>query len=99
MKAEKDFDTPENLLDDIVRNVKEEIGKLELDLKRTKIDGRSHEDCISGEETMLADIEDIIDKITPLRLKDFLRRPMTDKKEWEELLRGDVSVGDIVNQA
>jgi hypothetical protein len=96
-KAEADVDAPDRLLDDIVRDVNEVVNGLAADLKTITIASHSHETCTFREMDMLEYINAVTQLIVPLQLETFLRRPMTHKNEWRELLRGEVSVGDVVN--
>jgi hypothetical protein len=85
------------LLDDIVDCVKGMVDRLAADFKIIRIGTVSHEPCISREKNMLEDIQNKIQQhVNSLQLKDFSRKPMTLKKEWEELLGRGGPIGDVV---
>ncbi|KAF8544019.1 hypothetical protein BDD12DRAFT_131713 [Trichophaea hybrida] len=97
MKAEGEFDAPERLLDDIVRDVKGVVDGLVADFKIIKINDVSHHYCVYLESNMLSTFETLIQGTSQLQLTDFSRKHMTPKKEWEELLKSGLSVENVVN--
>ncbi|KAF8248366.1 hypothetical protein K440DRAFT_626203 [Wilcoxina mikolae CBS 423.85] len=97
MKEEADFDAPESLLDDIMLGVKGVVDGLVADVKITKIDGINHAYCTLSEKNMVSEIEYRIENIKQLQLRDFSRRHMTLRKDWEGLLESGMSVGNVVN--